>query len=48
VLDGFLSVKREEVHAVAKKYLLKEKRAIVFRRPVMVDVPTSAGKKEAA
>ena len=48
VLDGFLSVKREEIHAVAKKYLLKEKRAMVFRRPVMVGVPASAGKKEAA
>jgi zinc protease len=33
VLDGFLSVKREEIQAAAKKYLRKEKRAIVFRLP---------------
>jgi predicted Zn-dependent peptidase len=40
ILDGFLAVKREEIQAVAKKYLRPEKRAIVFRRP--------AGVKEAA
>jgi zinc protease len=33
ILDGFLAVTREEVHCVAKKYLHKEKRAIVFRTP---------------
>jgi zinc protease len=42
ILDGFLAVKREEIRAVAKKYLRPEKRAIVFRKPV------SAGAKEAA
>jgi len=42
VLDGFLSVKREEILAAAKRYLSKEKRAIVFRLPV------AAGVKEAA
>jgi predicted Zn-dependent peptidase len=34
VLDGFLAVKREEIHAVARKYLQVENRAIVFRKPV--------------
>ena len=34
ILDGFLAVTREEVHAVAKKYLRPENRAIVFRTPV--------------
>jgi zinc protease len=33
VLDGFLSVKCEEIKAVADKYLRAEKRAIVFRKP---------------
>jgi predicted Zn-dependent peptidase len=42
ILDGFLAVTREEILAVAQKYLRKEKRAIVFRRPV------KAGAKEAA
>jgi len=42
ILDGFLAVTREEVHAAAKKYLRNEKRAIVFR------IPASAGVKEAA
>jgi predicted Zn-dependent peptidase len=42
ILDGFMAVKREEVQAVAQKYLRAEKRAIVFRRPVNV------GAKEAA
>jgi zinc protease len=48
VLDGFLSVKREDIHAAARKYLRKEKRAIVFRLPVAAGVPASANKKEAA
>src|SRR4029077_7946578 len=34
ILDGFLAVKREDIQAAAKKYLLTNKRAIVFRRPV--------------
>jgi predicted Zn-dependent peptidase len=42
ILDGFTSVKREEIQAVARKYLRAEKRAIVFRKPV------HAGAKEAA
>lgn len=37
VLDGFLEVKREEIQAVAKKYLRSENRAIVFRTPVKKD-----------
>jgi predicted Zn-dependent peptidase len=42
ILEGFLSVKREEVQAVAQKYLRPQNRAIVFRTPV------SANEKEAA
>ena len=42
ILDGFLDVTREEILAVAKKYLRNEVRAIVFRRPL------KAGAKEAA
>lgn len=42
VLDSFLSVKREDIQAAARKYLRKEKRAIVFRRPA------AASEKEAA
>ena len=34
ILDGFLSVGREEIQAAAKKYLRPENRAIVFRTPV--------------
>jgi zinc protease len=41
ILDGFLSVKPEEVQAVAQKYLRNENRAIVFRKP-------EASAKEAA
>jgi predicted Zn-dependent peptidase len=48
VLEGFLSVKREDVLAAAKKYLRKEKRAIVFRLPRASGVPADADKKEAA
>jgi zinc protease len=33
VLDGFLAVRKEEVHAVARKYLRRENRAIIFRKP---------------
>ena len=42
ILDGFLAVKREDIQRVAKKYLVPENRAIVFRAPV------NAGRKEAA
>jgi zinc protease len=42
ILDGFMAVKREDVQAVAQKYLRSEKRAIVFR------TPANAGAKEAA
>jgi predicted Zn-dependent peptidase len=42
VLDGFLAVTREDVHAAAQKYLLPQKRAIVFRRPA------TSGAREAA
>lgn len=42
ILDGFLQVTPEQVQAVAKKYLRKENRAIVFRAPANV------GAKEAA
>jgi len=34
ILEGFVAVKREEIQAVAKKYLRVENRAIVFRTPV--------------
>jgi zinc protease len=42
ILEGFLAVKRDEIRAVAKKYLRAENRAIVFRTPV------SKTQKEAA
>ena len=42
ILDGFIAVTPEQVHAAAKKYLRSEKRAIVFR------TPEKAGVKEAA
>jgi predicted Zn-dependent peptidase len=42
ILDGFLNVKREEIQAVAKKYLKPENRAIVFRTPVSKDVKEAA------
>jgi zinc protease len=48
ILEGFLAVKREEIQAVARKYLRPEKRAVVFRRPVGVGLPADAGAKEAA
>jgi zinc protease len=35
IMDGFLAVKREEIRAVARRYLRAENRAIVFRTPVM-------------
>jgi zinc protease len=42
ILDGFLAVTREEVHAVVKKYLRPENRAIVFRTPVKSDEKEAA------
>jgi zinc protease len=42
ILDGFLVVKREEIQAVANKYLRPANRAVVFRTPV------KAAAKEAA
>ncbi len=42
ILEGFLGVSREDIQAVAKKYLRPENRAIVFRAPV------SKTEKEAA
>ena len=48
ILDGFLAVTREEIHAAAKKYLRKEKRAIVFRTPAKAGLPADASAKEAA
>jgi len=42
ILDGFLAVKREEIQAVAKKYLHPANRAVVFRTPI------KAAAKEAA
>ena len=51
ILDGFMAVKREEIHTVAHKYLRPENRAIVFRLPgrsAVADSPASADAKEAA
>jgi predicted Zn-dependent peptidase len=48
ILDGFLSVKRDDIQAVAKKYLRNEKRAIVFRLPARAGQPVGAAAKEAA
>jgi predicted Zn-dependent peptidase len=42
ILDGFLQVTTEQVQAVAKRYLRKENRAIVFR------APANLGAQEAA
>jgi predicted Zn-dependent peptidase len=42
ILGGFLAVKREEIQAVAKKYLRPENRAIVFRVPVSKDAKEAA------
>jgi predicted Zn-dependent peptidase len=42
ILGGFLSVTRGEILAAAQKYLRKEKRAIVFRRPVAAGVQEAA------
>ncbi|HXM95579.1 MAG TPA: pitrilysin family protein [Candidatus Dormibacteraeota bacterium] len=42
ILDGFLSVTRDQIQAVAKKYLCPDNRAMVFR------LPLNAGVKQAA
>ncbi|MGB2664528.1 MAG: pitrilysin family protein [Candidatus Acidiferrum sp.] len=42
ILDGFLAVKRDEIQAVAKKYLRPENRAIVFRTPINKDAKEAA------
>jgi predicted Zn-dependent peptidase len=42
ILGGFLSVTRDKILAAAQKYLRKEKRAIVFRRPVAAGVQEAA------
>ena len=42
ILEGFLAVTREQVQAVAKKYLQPENRAIVFRMPVKTDAKEAA------
>jgi zinc protease len=42
ILDGFLAATRDEIHAVAKKYLRPENRAIVFRTPVSKDAKEAA------
>jgi zinc protease len=42
ILEGFLEVKREEIQAVAKKYLRPENRAIVFRTPVNKEAKEAA------
>jgi zinc protease len=42
ILDGFLAVTRDEIQAVAQKYLRPENRAIVFRAPVGKDAKEAA------
>ncbi len=37
ILEGFLAVTREQIQAVARKYLRPQNRAIVFRMPVKSD-----------
>ena len=48
ILEGFLNVTREEIQVAGKKYLRKEKRAIVFRKPVKAGSPADADAEEAA
>jgi len=48
ILDGFLNVTREEIQAVGRKYLRKEKRAIVLRNPVKAGSASGAHAKETA
>jgi zinc protease len=42
ILEGFVAVKREALQAVAKKYLLPENRAIVFRTPLQKNAKEAA------
>jgi len=42
ILDGFLAVKRDEIQAVARKYLQPANRAIVFRAPAKVSAKEAA------
>jgi len=42
ILDGFLAVEREDIQRVAKKYLVPENRAIVFRAPVNITAKEAA------
>ena len=42
ILDGFLAVAREEIQAAAKKYLRRERRAIIFRTPATSAVKEAA------
>ena len=48
ILEGFLNVTREEIQAVGRKYLRKEKRAIVLRNPMKAGSPSGAHAKEVA
>jgi zinc protease len=42
ILDGFLAVTRDDIQAVAQKYLRPENRAIVFRTPARKDAKEAA------
>ena len=42
ILDGFLAVSKEQVQAVARKYLVPSNRAIVFRKPEAKSVQEAA------
>jgi predicted Zn-dependent peptidase len=48
ILDGFLAVKREDIQAVAKRYLRNDKRAIVFRLPAETGRPVQGHAEVAA
>jgi zinc protease len=48
ILQGFVAVTREEIQAAVRKYLLPEKRAIVFRTPINAGAPAPVRKGEAA
>jgi len=42
ILDGFLAVTPAQIAAAAKRYLIPENRAIVFRTPVKSDAKEAA------
>jgi zinc protease len=42
ILEGFLAVTRDQIQAVARKYLRPENRAVVFRMPVKSDAKEAA------